>query len=143
MEKCTQNAWGRASDTGTLNKLAVTLMVGGMKSQKSLGCWAAPVSLFPHPVSRHFLGAKFWAHRGWRARVPAFGDSLLPPQTLVRILGGAEMQQEPPRSRARGPEQVLHHPPASPAPPRHLRLWPRLLSLPGTGPRRLPGRSGR
>ena len=41
-----------------------------MKSQKSLGCWEAPVSLFPHPVSRHFLGAKFWAHRGWRARSP-------------------------------------------------------------------------
>ena len=55
----------------------------------------------------------------------------------------AELQQETPRSRARGPVQVLHHPPASPAPPRHWRIWPRLLPLPGTGPRRLPGRSGR
>lgn len=105
-------------------RLAVTLMVGGMKSQKSLGCWAASVSLFPHPVSRHFLGAKFWAHRGWRARVPAFGDSLLPPQALVRILGG-EISKNRHRSRARGPGRPLHHPPASPAPPRRLRLWPR------------------
>lgn len=99
-----------------------------MKSQKSLGCWAAPVSLFPHPVSSHFLGAKFWAHRGWRARSPCLWGQPPPspnPRPHSRESRAAARNTTVPGPRPRtgsappaslpGPAEPLA-PPASPSP---------------------------